>query len=120
MLDLTPERIFSLHPKIRWAGLATDQGGVVFVQMRPGITSLSPEDTDQSFIQLGPLLLTGVCERLAPWAGPLETVVSTYEKVILLVTRLHKSYLAMTIGKEDGGILSELIPKLNELRTQKG
>jgi hypothetical protein len=88
--------------------------------MRPGITSLSPEDTDKSFIQLGPLLLAEVCERLAPWYGPLETVVSTYEKVILLVTRLHKSYLAMTIGKEDGGILSELIPKLNELRTQKG
>jgi hypothetical protein len=115
--ELTPERVFSLHPKIRWAGLATDQGEAIFVQMRPGVTSLSPEDADKSFMQLGPLLLTGVCERLAPWAGPLEYVVSRYQKVILIVTRLEKRFLTLTINKEDADIISELILKLAELKT---
>lgn len=97
--------------------MATDQGNVVFVKMRSGVESLSPEAADQSFMELGPLLLTGVCERLAPWAGPLETVVSTYEKVILLVAKLAKRYLALTINKEDAGIVSELISSLSTLET---
>ena len=120
MAELTAERIFSLHPKIRWAGLATDKGEVVFVQMRAGMQSLSPEDSDESFMQLGPLLLTGVCERLAPWAGPLETVASVYEKVVLLVTRLERRYLALTVNREDAGVLSEVTPKLRELAARKG
>lgn len=117
MPELSPERIFDVHPKIRWVGLATDAGDVLFATMRPGVESLSPETFDQSFMQLGPLLLTGVCERLVPWAGPLETVVSSYEKVIMLVTKLKKRYLALTIGKEDAGILSELISSLPQLDT---
>ena len=120
MPELTPEQIFSLHPKIRWAGLATDKGEVVFAQMRPGIQSHSPEDADESFMQLGPLLLTGVCERLAPWAGSLETVASVYEKVVLLVTKLERRYLALTVNREDAGILSEVTPKLRELAARKG
>ena len=116
LAELTPERVFNLHPKIRWAGLATEQGEVIFVEMRPGVKSLSPVDTDQSFVQLGPLLLTGVCERLVPWAGSLETVISRYEKVVMIVTRIRgRKYLAMTIAREDFGFLTELLEKLSEL-----
>lgn len=68
-------------------------------------------------MQLGPLLMIGVCERLAPWAGPLESVVSTYEKVFLVVTMLGKRYLALTINKADAGILGDLITALSELET---
>lgn len=66
-------------------------------------------------MQLGPLLLTGVCERLAPWAGRLETVVSTYQKVLLIVAKLDKKYLALTIAREDADIMRDLFPKLMEL-----
>lgn len=113
----SPEHVFGLDPKIRWAGLATESGHVLFAQMRPGVTSLSPEDTDKSFMQLGPLLLTGVCERLAPWAGPLEYVVSRYQKVLMIVKRLDSKFLAVTINVEDSGILSELLAKLAQLKT---
>jgi len=88
--------------------------------MRPGVESYSPEDADRSFMQLGPLLLTAVCERLAPWAGPLETVVSTYEKVIMLVTRLDKRYLAVTLARDDADAVQELFPKLMQLASQQG
>jgi hypothetical protein len=115
LADLSPDRVFDIHPKIRWVGLATDAGDVVFSKMRPGVQSLSPGTFDQSFVQLGALLLAGVCERLAPWAGPLETVVSSYEKVIMLVTKLKKRYLALTLDKEDAGILSELISSPSQL-----
>lgn len=54
---------------------------------------------------------------MVPWAGPLEYVVSRYQKVILIVTRLEKRFLTLTINKEDADIISELILKLAELKT---
>ena len=116
MAELTPERVFALNPKIRWAGLATDQGEVRFVKMRPGITSLSPEDADHSFMQLGPVLLAGVCERLAPWAGRLEAVVSRYEKIVMVVTKVEGLYLAMTINSEDVDSIREIMKSLEQIR----
>ncbi len=115
MVDITPERIFALNPKIRWAGLATDQGEVLFTLMRPGLESLSPEETDRSFMQLGPMLLSGVCERLAPWAGPLEVVVSRYKKVTMIVRKLDKLFLAMTINSDDIDNMGEIIESLQGL-----
>lgn len=117
MGELTPERIFALHPKIRWAGLATDQGEVLFTKMRPGISSISPEEADRPFMQLGPMLLSGVCERLTPWAGPLEAVVGRYAKVVLIVTKLDKRFLALTLDRADTEILGELMPALLTLKS---
>ena len=115
MLELTPERLFNLHPKIRWVGLATDKGEVVFAKMRTGLVSLSPETADESFMQLGPMLLQGVCERLAPWAGPVETIVTTYEKVVLVVRKVDKQFLALTIDRADVEILRDLMKSLRAL-----
>ena len=116
MSDLTAERVFNLHPKIRWTGLASDHGDVIFSKMRLGVESVSPEVFDEAFMQLGPLLLRGVCERLGPWAGPLETVTSSYEKLILIVTSIGKDCLALTINREDAVILPQLIPDLSKLK----
>jgi len=116
--DLTAERVFNLHPKIRWAGLATDRGDVIFSKMRPGVGSLSPEVFDEAFMQFGPLILRGVCERLGPWAGALETVTSFYEKVILIVTSHRKDCLALTINREDAVVLPQLISDLSEFTAQ--
>ncbi len=115
MVDLTAERIFALDPTIRWAGLATDQGEVLFATMRPGIDTLSPEDTDRSFMQLGPMLLSGVCERLAPWAGPLDIVVSRYQKVAMIVKKLDRMYLAFTISSQDTDKLARIFESLRHL-----
>lgn len=95
--------------------MATEQGEVLFVKMRPGIPSLSPEDADRSFMQLGSMLLSGVCERLAPWVGPLETVVNTYANVAMIIAKFDKRFLAVTIDKADVGILPDLIPALLKL-----
>ena len=116
MFDLTAERVFNLHPKIRWAGLATNQGDVIFSKMRPGVKSLSPEAFDEAFMQLGPLLLRGVCERLGPWTGQLETVTSSYEKVVLIVTSVGKDCLALTINRDDAAIVPQLISDLSRLK----
>ncbi|MGA2461196.1 MAG: hypothetical protein ABSF82_07240 [Candidatus Bathyarchaeia archaeon] len=118
MKEIAPERIFNLHPKIRWAGLASDGGDLLFSKMRSNVESISPQATDESFMQLGPMLLSGICERLASCAGPLDNVVSTYEKVALIVKRLGNRYLAITINRSDESVLPEIIEKLQELSAE--
>jgi hypothetical protein len=114
--ELTPDRIFALHPKIRWAGLATDHGDVIFAKMRPGVKSLSPTETDQSFVQLGPMLLSGVFERLVPWAGRLDWVIGRYEKVIMITTHLSERFLAVTLDGNGIASLQDVIASLQTLK----
>jgi hypothetical protein len=117
MAEITPDRVFALNPKIRWAGLATDQGEVLFSTMRPGIKSVSPEETDSAFMQLGPMLLSGVSERFVPFAGPLEAVVSRYQKVMIIAKKLEGRYLALSIDSEDANELPNILQSLRNLTT---
>ena len=94
----------------------TDKGEVLFVKMWPGVENLASNDTDRTFMQLGPLLLSGVCERLAPFAGPLECLVSTYEKIILIVMKLERLHLALSISRADADVVPEVIDHLQALK----
>ena len=90
----------------------------MFSKMRPKVESISPQATDESFMQLGPMLLSGICERLASSAGPLDNVVGTFEKVTLIVKRLGNRYLAITINRSDESVLREIIERLQELSAE--
>jgi hypothetical protein len=115
MVEFTPERIFALNPKIRWVGLANDNGEVIFSKMRRGVESLSPEHEDREFMQLGPMLLTGVSERLAPWAGGLEAVIVRYAEATMIIRRFGKNHLAVTIDSEDYDSVRETMDSLEQV-----
>lgn len=68
--------------------------------MRPGISSLSPEEEDRSFMELNPLLIVGACERLSKWAGDVDSIAIRYEKVVMYLMRRKGRVLALTIEKE--------------------
>lgn len=91
--------MFLLHPKIRWVGLASEKGDVIFVKMRPGVNSLSPEEEDRSFMELNPLLILGACGRLSKWAGDVESIAIRYEKVVMFLIRNNGKILALTMEK---------------------
>ena len=55
----TADEVLKLHPKIRWAGLASEKGEVIWGQQRQGLKSYSPEDADRAFVQMGPLITGG-------------------------------------------------------------
>ena len=95
----TADEVLKLNPKIRWAGLASEMGEVIWVQQRDALKSFSPEDTDRAFVQMGPLIVSGVCERLSPWTGRVGSIVINYEKVTSLITKLEAGYLCLTVDK---------------------
>jgi hypothetical protein len=103
MSELTPEGIFRMHSKIRWAAYSTDSGRIKFCQMRPGIVSHTPEEVDRSFMELGPAIMTGVSERLSPAgsAGRLESVIVNLEKDSILIAKVRNGYLAISVDHAD-------------------
>ena len=99
MTELTAEDVFRIHPKIRWVGLTTERGEVVFSRMRPGIESFTPDEDDRFLLQFGAILMNGITQRSDPWLGRSEYMAIAYEKTTQLILRLGERYLAMTVEK---------------------
>ncbi len=99
MGELTPEDVFRVHPKIRWAGFTTERGDVIFAKMRPGVESLTPAEDDTFLLQFGALIMNGVTQRSGPWLGHCEYVAIAYEKTTQLIMKLKQRYLSLTVDK---------------------
>ena len=116
MSKLTARDVFGLHPEIRFVGLASKDGEVIFSEQRTGTKSFSPGEADRAFVQMGQLILIGVCERLSPWTGPVGSVIINYEKVTSLITKVKHGYLAMTVEKAEAPeTLLEIVKSLRRL-----
>jgi len=99
----SPDDVFRVHPKIRWAAWVSEEGQVRFCQMRRGVASHSPEEEDLRFAEFNPLMLLGAGERMARWDGRVESVIVTYEKVLMYVHKFKDGILALTVDKENDG-----------------
>jgi hypothetical protein len=114
---LSPEDVFRLHPKIRWTAYSVD-GKVVFCQMRAGLQSYTSDAEDRAFMELGPLIMSGVAERLTPseGAGKLESVIVNLGKDSVLLTRSGSGYLAVSVDRADASrVFQEIEPLLRKL-----
>ena len=99
MAPLVAEDIFRIHPQIRWVGLASERGEVIFSKMRPGVESYSPETDDRYLLEAGGLILSGVAQRSSQWLGKCGFVLVAYDKATQLVVQIEGGYLALTIDK---------------------
>ena len=98
-LKTTPEDVFAVSPKIRWAGLATSKGKVIFSQMRRGVKSLTPEEDDRALLKLRAQFLTEMCGPVMIWAGPVSYIAICYEQFTEFIVILKDKYVAMTLEK---------------------
>jgi len=115
---LTANDVFRLHPKIRWAALSSDPTTVVFSQMRPGVESHTPNSEDKAFMEMGPLFLTGVAERLTPqgMAGKLECVIACFEKDCVLIAKVPDGHLALSVEAPNAlSVFQEIMPQILKL-----
>ena len=115
MTELTAQDVFRMHPRIRWAALASGQGEVIFSEMRPGVKSLGGERGEQerdAFMEIGPHILMGAFERLSPYAGPISVIFGDYEKIMMLISKINGNYLAFSIEKYPVADLPNIIPTL--------
>jgi hypothetical protein len=114
---LTADDVFRLHPKIRWAALSTDTA-VVFSQMRKGVSSYTPNSEDKAFMEMGPLFMTGLAERLTPqgMAGKLECVIACFEKDCVLMAKVGDAHLALSVDASNAlSVFQEIMPQILKL-----
>lgn len=106
-----------MHPKIRWTAYSVD-GKVVFCEMRAGLQSYTSDAEDRAFMELGPLIMSGVAERLTPsgGAGRLESVIVNLEKDSVLLARVGTGYLAVSVDRADAlSVFQEIEPLIKKL-----
>src|SRR5208337_4235930 len=97
---VSPEEIFHVNKKIRWAALTTDRGDVIYSQQRPGVESFSPAQFDEEFVQLGPLTLLGTAEKYSEYLRGVDHVVVWCGVVISVFSRIGSQVLSVTIEKD--------------------
>jgi len=114
---LTPEDVFRLHPKIRWA-LSRESGGLVFSKLRPGISRYGKDEDDRKFMEFGPQFLIGIAGGLSPSNGTeqIHSLIINLEKYSALITRVQDGYLAISVDRSDAlRVFEEVEPNIRKL-----
>lgn len=98
---LTPEAIFKIHPRMRWAAYSTRSGDVVFSQMRPGVKTATSDEADRAIMRGASMMMSsGALDQFIPKAaGPLESIVINLQKISLIWIVHKDGYLAITTGR---------------------
>ncbi len=94
--EITPEVLFSMHPKIRCVELASEFGDPIFQRMRDGARSISPDELDDQFLAIGPHVITDFLKKYEPWYGSLTGIVVYHEKISILIVRAGHGFLVIS------------------------
>ena len=121
MPQVTPEEIFEIDPNIRWAGLATRRGRVVFSKMKSGVESITPEEDDRMLLEIRAQYITEICEQVNRWAGPTDFIAMSHEKFIELIVILSETYVCVTLEKSlPTKSLEEIANSIRSVASPKG
>ena len=107
---MKPDDVFAVHSGIRWAGLATRKGKVVFAQMREGVTSLTPNTNDLSTLEIRTQYILEAAELESKWSGTLDHITFCFEKYVEIIVPLKNSYVAITVERD---VPPESYPKIS-------
>jgi len=86
--------------------------------MRPGLKSYTSDAEDRAFMELGPLIMTAVAERLtlSGGAGKLENVLVNMGKDSVLLTKIRDGYLAISVDRAEAfGVFQEIDSSIRRL-----
>jgi hypothetical protein len=97
----TPEEVFELHPKIRWAAKASERGELAFCEMRPGVVGLTLEEQDRVFMEKGVHIILRLFEQMVSWRGSVDSAVVSFDIFVMYLQRLNDGLLALTFEKDE-------------------
>ena len=86
--------------------------------MRESVKSHTTDAEDRAFMEMGPLFITSIAERLTPEtkAGRLECVIACFEKDCVLMTKIGKHYLAFSVDADQAlTVFNEIKPQIAKL-----
>ncbi len=71
--------------------------------MRPGVVSYTDETDDRAFMELGPLFMTGLAERLTSSgkAGKVDSIVINLDYNSVLLMKVKDGHIAISAERAD-------------------
>ena len=88
MRGLDPDRFakeaFKKDSRIRYVAIVDRQFHILFSEMREGVESVTPIESDRNFVQLIPPIILDSVEKFTPLLGVVESVTVRYEKLLLV------------------------------------
>jgi len=96
---LEAEDIFAIDPGIRFVGLATRNGRVLFAKMREGTVSRTPESIDKTGLEDHGRYFIETAEQEVKWSGRLNHIAVTYEKYVVMFIPLADKYALISLEK---------------------
>ena len=97
---MRPEDIFAIHPGIRFAGLANRNGQILFSKMREGVVSYTPDSVERTGLEDHGRYFIETAEQEVKWGGTLEHIAVSYEKYVVLIIPLERSYVMISLEKD--------------------
>lgn len=79
------KRFFDADDKIRYVGVIDNRFRVLHSENRPGVSSLTPIDTQRNFISIIPRILVEGAEKLEGSCGLMSGLLIQYKKIILTI-----------------------------------
>lgn len=83
-VEMFAEEAFKKDSRIRYVGIVDRQFHVLVSKMRPGVASVTPDESDRNFVQIIPPIIVDAVEKFSPLLGVVESVTVRYEKVFLV------------------------------------
>jgi len=86
--------------------------------MRKGVESHTTDAEDRAFVEMGPLFMTGIAQRLTPEgkAGRLECVIACFEKDCVLMAQIGEGHLAISVDRDQAlALINEILPQIPNL-----
>jgi hypothetical protein len=105
---VTADEVFAINKNIRWVGLVTEKGEVLFSQMRPGVQSHSPTSFDEETLSLGPLTLLGVAERYSEYLQGVEMITVWYGLTVEVYSWLGSQVIDISVETGHDEALAEI------------
>ena len=98
--------------------LCSEANQAIFSEMREGVKSHTTDLEDRAFMEMGPVFMTGIAQRLTPnaKAGRLECVIVCFEKDCVLMTQIGSDHLAFSVDRDRAfTVFNEILPKISKL-----
>ncbi len=90
------DEVFKSDSRIRYVAIVDNQLHVLVSRMRDGVQSLTSDDADRYYMQVGPNILIDVAEKLSPALGQVESVTIRYEKLFMVFFRLENFTIVLS------------------------
>lgn len=106
------DRIFSLDKAIRYVGVVSPGPKYELLEsrMREGINSLTPQKTDDAFVETIPLFILGAAERLEKDLGSIQYSLIRYKTVTLAFFKTEEYIITMSV--EPGILVKSLYERI--------